>query len=58
MNEKWTYHWLHIPSGKTGIETVLVSDLVEKYKSLNHALANWNRLGTTVWKYWADTCTL
>lgn len=46
---EFVYHWMHIPSGKTGtrVETFMNrSDLLE-------ALNDWNRSDNR-WKYWTE----
>lgn len=43
---KLSYHWLHIPTGKTGVSTQRFTDRGDFLRKL----ANWNR--DPRWKYW------
>jgi hypothetical protein len=46
---QFEYHWLHIPSGKTGTEKIEYPSEMLFVKDL----LRWNRSGGKLWKYWS-----
>jgi len=48
LDYQFTYHWKHIPSGKTGQRTRLFISYEHFLESLN----TWNRVGSSEWLYW------
>lgn len=50
MLHNFTYHWLHIPSGRKGMRVVQYFTRSEFLTALN----DYNRLGRETWKYWTE----
>ena len=44
----FTYHWLHIPTGKTGLSTGQFENRLEFLKFLNRC----NSQSAGTWQYW------
>ena len=53
MLQEYTYHWLHIPTGKTGTTTAEFSSRSDLLENLNY----WNQScspNRKEWKYWTE----
>lgn len=49
--DMWTYNWLYIPTGETGVTTQSrFSPACVRFKTLLEAINHWN--GADKWKYW------
>lgn len=47
MRVSYTYRWLHLPTGKTGVKVGEFTTPLSFYK----ALGLWNRMGAGKWLY-------
>ncbi len=50
MLRDFTYHWLHIPSGRKGHRVVQYFNRLEFLSMID----SYNRLGRDTWKYWTE----
>lgn len=61
--KKFKYHWLHIPTGKTGAHIISEDELLKNFLHLTvnrmpdiyFAINYWNKWGRGIWQYWSES---